>query len=66
MDNKREVNWSVFYGLLKEKGPLAFMGVIFTFLSVAVITPLTLFLSVTLKQPYEKYDFNNIQKKKMV
>lgn len=62
MDNKRQVNWKVFYELLKERKPFSFLGIIFTAVSLFVILPLLLTLTSALKKPYEKYDFDAIQK----
>ena len=62
MDNKRQVNWSVFYELLKERKPFSFLGIIFTAVALFVILPLLLTLTTVLKKPYEKYDFDGIQK----
>jgi len=61
MENKRRVELSVLYKLLKAKRPFAIIGLIFTFLSIFVMFPLILILSATLKEPYEKYDFNAIK-----
>lgn len=63
MDSKRQVGWGVLYNLLKAKRPFAIIGLIFTSLSIFVMLPTILILSSSLNEPYEKYDFDAIQKK---
>ena len=61
MNNKREVSFKVLYDLLKARGPLSLLGLIFPIVSIIVFIPLVIILSST-KEPYEKYDFSEIAK----
>jgi len=62
MNNKRQVDFGVLLNLLKGKGRLPVIGLIFVCVSVFIIFPITFTISATLKQPYEKYNFNDINK----
>lgn len=61
MNNKREVNFKVLYDLLKRRGPLSLLGIIFTALSIFICISLIL-IAPSIKKPYEKYNFSEIIK----
>lgn len=59
---KRDVNFGILFNLLRGRGPFAFIGIVFTALSVFVFVPLLIILPGTLMKPYEKYDFKALAK----
>jgi len=59
--SERKVDLRILFGLLKNRGRLGIMGLVFTILSIFVFIPLIVILSVTLKKPYERYDFDKIR-----
>jgi hypothetical protein len=59
--SERKVDLRILFGLLKNRGRLGIMGLVFTILSIFVFIPLIVILSVTLKNPYERYDFDKIR-----
>jgi len=61
MNNKRQVNWSILYNLLKGKRPFAIIGLVFTCLAIFALFPLIFIISASVKEPYEKYDLEEIR-----
>lgn len=60
--DKRQVTKSTLLKLIKSRGPIGFMGILFTAISVLVIFPITLSLSF-IGEPYERYDHDAIMEK---
>jgi hypothetical protein len=59
--NKRQVDISTLIRLIKQRGPVATIGLVFTLVSLLVLTPVVSFLTLSGKQPYEKYDYKKIE-----
>jgi hypothetical protein len=59
---KRNVPFSILLKLLRSRGPAGILGLVFVLSSLFFLTPLLLFLSHTFTQPYERYDFADIQR----
>jgi hypothetical protein len=59
---RREVRLGILFNLLKGRGPFAIIGIIFTALSLLVFIPLLIILPRALMNPYQKYDFKEIEK----
>jgi hypothetical protein len=62
MNVKRKVSLKVLFSLMNSKRPFFIIGLILTALSIFILLPLISVLSVTLKEPYEKYDYKEIKK----
>lgn len=60
--NKREVSFSNFITLIKNSGPFSIIGIVFDFVAVFILLPMILLMSNTFSEPYEKYDFDAIEK----
>jgi hypothetical protein len=58
----RIVPFTTLLGLLKSRGPFGLLGLVFVLGPLLLLTPLLLVLSHTLTQPYERYDFDNIER----
>lgn len=63
MEAKRKVDFRILFNLLKSRGPISIIGMVFTALTVLVFIPLIVILSFTLKEPYQAYSFDAIGKK---
>lgn len=59
--DKRKVGFNILLRLIRSKGPIATMGLIFTILSVVILFPLVIILSVVLRNPYAKSDVDKIK-----
>lgn len=60
---KRAVSLSTFIDLLKEKKRFFFMGGIFSLIALFVFLPMVIFITSTMKEPYQEYNENDILKK---
>jgi hypothetical protein len=58
----RKVPFSFFMKLLKNRKPFTFTGTTFLILSVFILFPGVYFLSNAFLEPYQKYDFDKIEK----
>jgi hypothetical protein len=58
----RIVPLSTLLTLLKSRGPFGLLGLVFVLMPLLILVPLLLVLSHTLKEPYEQYDFENINR----
>ncbi len=61
MENRRQVSFATLFSLLMGRKIVAIMGIIFTAFPMMFI-PFTFILASSLKQPYEKYNFSEIEK----
>lgn len=59
--NKREVTFSNLIKLIKKRRPFSILGIVFVFLSIFIILPSILFITNSFVEPYEKYDFEQIE-----
>jgi hypothetical protein len=58
MDNKSNVD--SYWHRFKSKKPFSLIGLYLIIFSVCVVTPFLLILSATIKEPFEKYDYQQI------
>lgn len=59
--NKRKVTFSNLITLIKSRRPFSILGIVFVFTSLFIILPSILFMTKSIIEPYEKYDFNKIE-----
>jgi hypothetical protein len=59
--NNRKVGFNVLLRLIRSKGPIPTMGLIFTVLSIFVLLPIVIAISIILRNPYAKSDPDNIK-----
>ena len=59
--NKRRVDISTLIRLIKQRGPIAIIGLVFTLISLLVLFPIITAITFAGKQPYEQYDHKKIE-----
>jgi len=59
--DSRKVSLNVLFRLIRSRGPIPAMGLIFTILSIFVLFPLVIVLSMVLRNPYKKGDSDKIK-----
>lgn len=57
---KRQVGLATLLKLVTDKKPFGMLGLLFTMISLLILLPVTLFLSSSFAEPYEKYDYEEI------
>jgi hypothetical protein len=57
MTTPRPVRLTTLWSLLRERGPVGVLGLVFTLSSVFLLLPMLLVMMATLRQPYERYDY---------
>ncbi len=62
MNNKRPVSFPTLFTILKGYKPFFILGLTFSVLSVFILTPVLIAITIFTKSPYEKYDFKAIEK----
>jgi hypothetical protein len=60
--SKRQIGFKDLFNLLKSKGIRPVLGLVFIAVAVFLLIPMVLLISASLTQPYEKYDFDAINK----
>jgi hypothetical protein len=59
--NKREVTFSNLIRLIKNRRPFSTVGIVFIFSSIFILLPSILFITNSITEPFEKYDFEKIE-----
>lgn len=59
--NKRRVGTSALIRLIKQRGPVAILGLVFPVIAILVLLPFISFTALTSKQPYEQYNHKKIE-----
>ncbi|MEB0279855.1 MULTISPECIES: hypothetical protein [unclassified Mucilaginibacter] len=59
--DKRRVGTSALIRLIKQRGPIAILGLVFPVISILVLLPFISFIALTSKQPYEQYNHKKIE-----
>ncbi len=59
--NKREVTFSNLIKLIKNRRPFSILGIVFVFSSIFILLPSVIFMTNSLVEPNEKYDFEQIE-----
>jgi hypothetical protein len=62
MSNLRPVKFKTLFTLVRSKGPLAIIGLVFTLVSLVFVLPIVIIVSSALKTPFEEYNFKEIEK----
>ncbi len=60
---KRKVTFSNLIKLVKNRKAYSILGFVFVFISIFILLPLIVFLTNSFGEPYQKYDFDKIEKK---
>lgn len=59
--NKRQVTFLNLITLIKSRRPFSILGIVFLFSSLFIILPSILFMTKSFIEPFEKYDFEQIE-----
>lgn len=61
--DKRQVKLATLFTLVRRRGPLATIGLIFMLISVFILFPIIIIINLVGKQPYQDYNYNDIEAK---